>query len=130
MQQTTSAEDNFSCIFFLGALRVYILFLESDAPDGQVNSFNAGSYFMFLSPADFFETRLFHKQIIQEHYQCPTVWIQITTDILSALIWVQFVCKYYQQTTKAVVSRQRVEHFHSKSSFAKFLHTPQFATTL
>ena len=29
------------------------------------------------------------------------VWIQIRTDILSVLIWVQTVCKGYQQTTLA-----------------------------
>ena len=30
---------------------------------------------------------------------CQTVWIQIRPDILSGLIWVQTVCKGYQQTT-------------------------------
>ena len=29
---------------------------------------------------------------------CQTVWIQIRPDILSGLIWVQTVCKGYQQT--------------------------------
>ena len=28
------------------------------------------------------------------------IWIQIRTDILSVLIWVQTVCKGYQQMTK------------------------------
>ena len=31
---------------------------------------------------------------------CQTVWIQIRPDILSGLIWVQTVCKGYQQMTK------------------------------
>ena len=32
------------------------------------------------------------------------VWIQIRTDMQSVLIWVQTVCKGYQQTTKQVAS--------------------------
>ena len=32
---------------------------------------------------------------------CQTVWIQIRPDILSGLIWVQTVCKGYQQTKKS-----------------------------
>ena len=31
--------------------------------------------------------------------ECQTVWIQIMPDVLSSLIWVQIVCKHYQQTT-------------------------------
>ena len=31
--------------------------------------------------------------------ECQTDWIQIRPDILSGLIWVQTVCKSYQQTT-------------------------------
>ena len=30
--------------------------------------------------------------------ECQTVWIQIRTDLLSVLIWVQTVCKGYRQT--------------------------------
>ena len=40
---------------------------------------------------------------------CQTVWIQIRTDILSVLIWVQTVCKGYQQTTKVASSKERVK---------------------
>ena len=32
--------------------------------------------------------------------RCQTVWIQIRPNILTGLIWVQTVCKGYQQTTK------------------------------
>ena len=31
--------------------------------------------------------------------QCKTVWIQIRPDILFGLIWLQIVCKGYQQMT-------------------------------
>ena len=35
----------------------------------------------------------------QELHQCQTVWIQIRTDILLGLIWVQTVCKSHRQMT-------------------------------
>ena len=41
---------------------------------------------------------------------CQTVWIQIRPDILSGLIWVQTVCKGYQQITKVAPSEQRVKY--------------------
>ena len=31
--------------------------------------------------------------------ECQTVWIQIRSDKMSILIWVQPICKCYQQTT-------------------------------
>ena len=31
--------------------------------------------------------------------ECQTVWIQIRPDIMSGLIWVQTICKGYQQMT-------------------------------
>ena len=31
--------------------------------------------------------------------ECQKVWIQIRPDMLSGLIWVQTICKGYQQTT-------------------------------
>ena len=31
------------------------------------------------------------------------VWIQIRTDVLSVLIWIQTVCKCYQLTTNVAV---------------------------
>ena len=37
------------------------------------------------------------------------VWIQIRTDVPSFLIWVQTVCKGYQQTTKVAASKDRIK---------------------
>ena len=51
---------------------------------------------MFLSSADFLKINTFEK-FFQEHHQCQTVWIQIRPDVLLGLIWVQTVCKCYQQ---------------------------------
>ena len=51
---------------------------------------------VFLSSADiFFQNKLFWR-IPQE---CQKDRIQIRPDVLSGLIWVQTVCKRYQQTT-------------------------------
>ena len=59
----------------------------------------------------------FFKTKFQEHYQvsntikCQTVWIQIRTnvlfrtDVLLVLIWVQVVCKGYQQMKKVEKER-------------------------
>ena len=41
--------------------------------------------------------------------QCQTVWIQIRTYVLSVLIWIQTICKVYQQTTKVTTSKERVK---------------------
>ena len=50
----------------------------------------------FLSSADFFQNQLFEERKPSE---CQTVWIQIRPEVLSGLIWIQIVCKGYQQTT-------------------------------
>ena len=52
----------------------------------------------FMSPADFFQNQLFRKFISEIPNECHKDWIQIRPDILSGLIWVQTVCKSYQQT--------------------------------
>ena len=47
----------------------------------------------------FFQIPLFRKILSGIPSECQTVWIQIRPDILSGPIWVQTVCKGYQQTT-------------------------------
>ena len=49
---------------------------------------------MFLLSADL----LFFENFSQKS-QCQTFWIQIRPKVLSDLIWVQTVCKGYEQTT-------------------------------
>ena len=53
----------------------------------------------FLPSADFFQNQVFWKILSGISSECQTDWIQIRPDILSGLIWVQTVCKSYQQTT-------------------------------
>ena len=71
-------------------------------PGINFNSLHAGYFFMLLlSYADFFSKLIFSKKFFQEHYQSvKRFWIQIRNNILSVLIWVQAVCKGYQQMTK------------------------------
>ena len=47
----------------------------------------------------FFQNQLFRKLLSGIPSECQTDWIQIRSDVLSDLIWVQAVCKGYQQTT-------------------------------
>ena len=64
---------------------------------------------LFLSSADFFQNEGFQEILSGIQSECQTVWIQIRTDILSVLIWVQTVCKGYQQMTKVAASLERVK---------------------
>ena len=59
---------------------------------------------LLLTSADFFQNIFFQKILSGTLSECQTVWIQIRTDILSVLIWVQAVCKGYQKTTKVDVN--------------------------
>ena len=47
----------------------------------------------------FFQNQLFQKFLSGIPSECQTVWIQIRPNILSGLIFVQTVCKIYQQRT-------------------------------
>ena len=60
---------------------------------------------MLLWPSvGFFQSGLFQKILSGTLGECQTVWIQIRTDKMSVLIWVQTVCKGYQQTTNVPAS--------------------------
>ena len=53
--------------------------------------------------------------------ECQTVWIQIGTDILSVPIWVQTVCKGYQQTLKVAATKEKkLGHWFSGISYIIF----------
>ena len=45
----------------------------------------------------FFKINFFRKIISEILSECQTDWTQIRPDIISGLIWVQTVCKRYQQ---------------------------------
>ena len=52
----------------------------------------------------FFKINFFKKYLSGIPSECQIIWIQIRPDILSGLIWIQTVCKGYQQTTKVATS--------------------------
>ena len=56
---------------------------------------------LFFSSVDFIlKLNFFSKKNLSGiPSECQTVWIQIRPDVLSGLIWIQTVCKGYQQTT-------------------------------
>ena len=71
----------------------------------------------FLMSADFFQIQLFQKILSEISTWCQTVWIQIRPDILSGLIWVQIVCKGYQQIYyMSLFSKERVKKTNSRVS--------------
>ena len=53
----------------------------------------------FSPSADFFQNQLFQKILSGIPSECQTDWIQTRPNILLGLIWVQSVCKGYEQTT-------------------------------
>ena len=57
-----------------------------------------------------FQNLLF-QIILSERY---TFCIQTRINILLVLIWVQTVCKGYQQMTKVAASKERVDHFNNR----------------
>ena len=72
---------------------------------------------LFLSSADLFQNELFQRILSGTLSECQTAWIKSRTDILSVLIWVQTVCKGYQQTTKVTASLERVNEEADHSLF-------------
>ena len=66
-------------------------------------------FFFFFLSSDFFQNQHFGKILSGIPSECQTVWIQIRPGILSGLIWLQTVCKAYQQTAKVTASKERVK---------------------
>ena len=64
------------------------------------NSMPTGVIFhAFMLSADFFQINFSFKILSGIPSECQIVLIQIRPDILLGLIWVQTVCKCYQQMT-------------------------------
>ena len=58
-----------------------------------------GKFFMLLCRLLIFSKSTFSKKFLGIQSECRTVWIQMSSDILSCLILVHTVCKSYQQPT-------------------------------
>ena len=68
-----------------------------------------GNFACFFVVCDFFlKSNISIKNLSEIPSECQTVWIQIRPDVLFGLIWVQTLCKGYQQMTKVATSRERV----------------------
>ena len=52
-----------------------------------------------MSSADFFQIKPYRKILSGIPSGCQRDWIQNGPDVLSSLIWVQSVCRSYEQTT-------------------------------
>ena len=101
-----------------------ILAADSQGPDQTVRACPEGTFslgvahltfcmlgnfaYFFVVCGLFLLNEIFQKNLPGIPSECQTVWIQIRPDILSGLIWVQTVCKGYQQTTKVATSGERV----------------------
>ena len=100
LQQTTSADDIFSCIFFLGALRIKPFLVSSRSQNmkmlSELFAYILGSFSCSLCCQLIFFKINFFEKFFQECVTikwCQMVRIQIRINILSVLICVQTTCK-------------------------------------
>ena len=59
---------------------------------------------MLFCRLDFFKSKLIPKNLSGIPSECQKDQTQIRPEILSGLIWVQTVCKGYQQMTKVAIA--------------------------
>ena len=78
-------------------------------------------FFFFLEIFFFFKKK--KKNLLGIPSECQTIWIKIRPDVLSGLIWVQSVCKGYQQTTIVATSGERINQILVLSWFMQHLRT-------
>ena len=76
------------------------------AKDKLITSYSSKPYaywdifhVFFIVVCWFFSKSIFWKFLSRILSECQTVWILIRPDKMSGLIWLQTVCKSYQQTT-------------------------------
>ena len=67
-----------------------------------------GNFSCFWRLLTFFLNQILQKILSGALSECQMVLIQIRMDILSVLIWVQTVCKGYQQMTKIAASKEEL----------------------
>ena len=69
----------------------------------QINSLHARLFFvlLLLSADFFFLINFFQRFLSRTLSECQTVWIHISTDVLSALIWIQYYLQRLSAYTKS-----------------------------
>ena len=70
-----------------------------------------GNFVCFFVICGFFLINFFKQNLSGIPSECLTAWVQIRSDKNSGLVWVQTVCKGYQQMTKVATSRERVKSY-------------------
>ena len=66
----------------------------------------------------YLKTEFFKKNLLGIPSEYQTVWIQIRPDILSGLIWVQTVCKAYQQRKKSTLAGKELKGLFLKATWS------------
>ena len=92
--------------------QIWFLYYLRKESENHINSLHAqlGNFSCFCCPLlTFFKSFFFQKILSGTLSECQTVWIQIRSDILSVLIWIQTVCNGYQQMTKVAPSKESVK---------------------
>ena len=104
-------------VFVMMAIKVWIAVIQLVSSNQIIlNSFPIGKFCMFFCRLPyflFFKIIFFRKILSGIPSVCQRVSIQIRPDNLSGLVWIQTVCKGYQQTSpvdKELVIRQAVSH--------------------
>ena len=70
----------------------------------------------------FFKINFFKKNF-RNTIRCQTIWSRSKTNVLWVLIWVQTVCKGYQQTTKVTASMERVEKISNQNTHSNPIYS-------
>ena len=83
----------------VNAANVYCFVLDCRQPDGRLmfSAFNSAPWEIFHFFCRLLIFWNFFEKFFQEYHL--TDWIQIRPDVLLGLVWVQSVCKCYEQTT-------------------------------
>ena len=95
--------SNFAALAILSAISKYNKVMTSKELSVlnriRFNSLLPGKFFMLLCHLlIFFKINFFEKFFQEYHQNVKQFWILIRPDSLSGLIWVQIVCKSYQET--------------------------------
>ena len=64
-----------------------------------------GNLHAFSLSVDVFQSQFCEKKFFQEYHRCQAVWIPIRPDGLSVLIWIQTVCRDYEQSGHVVAPK-------------------------
>ena len=82
-----------------------------------------GNFACFLSSVDvFFKLTFFQKHLSGIQSECQTVWIQIRSDVLSGLIWIQTVCKDVSRRQKPPVAEKELRAMNTLKKYKRTLH--------